>query len=138
MVAGNEERRWWLVFLKYHRSKNKRVVLEEEDQWVSMVVVVWPYDVGRWCYSPLEVVERWCCGRRRKLSLSLSLSLSVYVKVKVGEEKREIKTSLIGGFCKQKLEIQAIHVAFAGFPHKFAGFAICQGFFVPYILPRLL
>jgi hypothetical protein len=76
MVAGNGERRWWLVFLKYHRSKNKRVVLEEEDQWVSMVVVVWPYDVGWWCCNPLEVVEQWCCGGRIKLSLSVRESES--------------------------------------------------------------
>jgi hypothetical protein len=58
MMARNGERRWWLVFLKYHRSKNKGVVLEEEDEGVSMAVVVLRKEVGwrrnghrKWCYG---------------------------------------------------------------------------------------
>lgn len=39
------KKKWW-VFLKYHRSKNKRVLLKEEDEWVSMVVVVLTKEAG--------------------------------------------------------------------------------------------
>jgi hypothetical protein len=75
MVAGNRERRWWLEFLKYHRSKNKRMVLEEENEWDSMVVAVLTKEAGCRRKGCWKLVLRWWKGRRAESARALSVLL---------------------------------------------------------------